>query len=147
MYKKVKTIETKQNIPKQRKKILSKTGSRWHENISTTRCQENRTILDKNIATKIHNEKTEWINNMAREHEGFEESLKVEIHIDLHKMTLKMSNWKTTGHDGIHGFWLQNFISIHERLAQEMNSYLQGAQVRDWMTKSKDRLIQKDLSK
>ena len=38
---------------------------------------------------KKHNEKVEWINNMTREPEGLEEGLKVEIHTDLLKTTLK----------------------------------------------------------
>ena len=56
------------------------------------------------MATKKHNEKVEWINNITRELEGLEEGLKAEIHTDLLKTTLKkVSNWKMTGHDGIHG--------------------------------------------
>ena len=48
-----------------------------------------------------HNEKTEWIDNITRELEGFEESSKAEIHTDLLKTTLKkISNWKTPGNDG-----------------------------------------------
>ena len=43
---KVKTIQTKQDIPKQRKKILSTIGREWHENIPTTGYKRNRTILD-----------------------------------------------------------------------------------------------------
>ena len=35
-----------------------------------------------------HNEKPEWIKNMTIEQEGLEESLKVEMHIDLLKKTL-----------------------------------------------------------
>ena len=83
---------------------------------------------------------------MTRELEGLEEGLKAEIYIDLLKMTLKKtSNWKTPGHDGIHGFWFKKLTS--NRLAQEMNRYLQEAEVPDWMTKGKNTLIQKDLSK
>ena len=62
-----KTIQTKQETPKELKKIQSTTGRRWHENIPTTRCKRNPTILDWNMATKKHNEKVEWINNMTRE--------------------------------------------------------------------------------
>ncbi len=58
-----------------------------------------------------------------------------------------MSNWKTPGHDGIHGFWFKKFTSIHDTLALEMNRCLQDAQVPDWMTKGKITLIQKDPSK
>ena len=41
---------------------------------------------------------------MTKELEGFEESQKAEIHIDFVKTILKISNWKTPGDDGIHGF-------------------------------------------
>ena len=41
------------------------------------------------MVTKKHNEKVEWINNMARELEGLEECPKAEIHTDLLKTTLK----------------------------------------------------------
>ena len=75
-----------------------------------------------------HNEKTEWINNMTKELEGLGDGLKVEMNIDLLKTTLKIiSNWKTSGYDGIHGFWFKKFTSIHDRLALEMNKCLQGA--------------------
>ena len=41
------------------------------------------------MATKKHNEKAEWINNMTRELEGLKEGPKAEIHIDLLKTTLR----------------------------------------------------------
>ena len=63
-----------------------------------------------------HYEKAEWINHITRELEQLEEGLKAEIHTDLLKTTLKkVSNWKTPGHDGIHGFWFKKFTSIHDR--------------------------------
>ena len=97
---------------------------------------------------KKHNKNAEWINNITRELEGLEEGPKMEIHIDLLKTTLKrISNWKAPGHDGIHGFSFKKFISIHDRLALEMNRCLQGEQVPEWMTKGKTTLIQKDPSK
>ena len=87
---------------------------------------------------KNHNEKAEWRNNKIRELEGLEEGLKAKIQIDLFKTTLKrISNWKTSGHDGIHGFWLKKFTSIHDRLALEINRCLQRAYVPEWMTKEK----------
>ena len=99
------------------------------------------------MATKKHNEKTEWINNMTREQEGLEERSKAEIHIDLLKTTLKKSTWKTSGHDGIHGFWFKKFTSIRDRQVLEMNKCLQRAHVPKWMTKGKTTLIQKNPSK
>ena len=47
-----KTILIKQDIPKQRKEILSTTGREWHENIPTTGCKRNRAILGENMGTK-----------------------------------------------------------------------------------------------
>ena len=97
---------------------------------------------------KKKNENAEWINNITRQLEGLEEGPKTEIHIDLLKTTLKrISNWKTSGHDGIHGFWLKKFTSINGRLALEMKISPYGAQVADWMTKGKTTLIQKNPSK
>ena len=97
---------------------------------------------------KKHSENAEWINNITRELEGLEEGLKMEIHVDLLKTTLKrISNWKAPGHDGIHGFCFKKFTSIHGRLALEMNRWFQDAQVPEWMTKEKTTLIQKDPSK
>ena len=85
---------------------------------------------------------------MTREPEGLTEGPKAEINIELLKKILKrISNWKTPGHDGIHGFWFNKFTSIHDRLALKMNRCLQDAQVPDWMTKRKTTLIQKDPSK
>ena len=50
---------------------------------------------------------------MAKEFEGFEEGPKEEIHIHSLRTTLKkVPNWKTSGHDGIHGTWFKKFTSI-----------------------------------
>ena len=49
---------------------------------------------DFGLQPKEHNEKAEWMNNMPRELKGLEEGSKAEIHIDLLKTTLKISNWK-----------------------------------------------------
>ena len=71
-----------------------------------------------------------------------------EVLIELLKKTRKkISNWKTPGHDGIHGFWFKKFTSIHDSLSLEMNRCQQGAKVLDWMTKGKTTLIKKDSSK
>ena len=97
---------------------------------------------------KKHNENAEWINNITRELDGLEEGPKIEIHVDLLKTTPKrISNWKASGRDGIHGFWFKKFTCIHGRLALEMNRCLQDAHVPEWMTKGKTTLIQKDPSK
>ena len=30
------------------------------------------------------------------------------------KKLKKISNWKTPGHDGVHGFWFKKITSIHD---------------------------------
>ena len=92
--------------------------------------KENQRFWTKIWQPKKHNEKAEWINHITRELEELEEGPVAEIHYDLLKTTLKMeSNWKTSSHDGIHGFWFKKFTSIHDRQALEMNKCLQRAHV------------------
>ena len=83
-----------------------------------------------------------------RELEGLEEGPKADIHIDLLKKSQKkILNWKTPGHDGLHGFRFKKFTSIPERQALKMNRCQQEAQEPDWITKGKTTLILKDPSK
>ena len=82
------------------------------------------------------------MSNMAKEL-GLEEEPKVKIHIDLQRMILKISNWKTPGHDGIHGFWFKKFTTIHSRLVLEINRGLQEVHVSEWMTKGRTILVKK----
>ena len=97
---------------------------------------------------KKKKKKAKWINHITSELEELKEGPKAEIHTDLLKTTLKkVSNWKTPGHDGIHGFWFKRFTSIHDRLALGMNKCLQTAHVPEWMTKGRTTLIQKDPNK
>ena len=84
---------------------------------------------------------------MAKELEGLEKGAKAEIHIDLLRMTLKKSKWKTPGPDGIHGLWFKKLTIIQDRLALEMNRCLQEAHIPQRVTKEKTTLIQKDPRK
>ena len=109
-------------------------------NTKTYQQPDIKEILDKIWQPKKHNENAEWINNITRELEGLKEGLKMEIHVDLLKITLKrITNWKAPSHDGIHCFWLKKF-TLHSRqtLALEINRCLQCAQAPEWMTKGKD---------
>ena len=131
---KSKTIQTKPDIPKQRKKILSITGRHDTKTYQQPDVKDTEQFWTRIWQQKKNNEKAEWINDMTRELEGLEESPKAEMHIKLLK---KILNWKTPGHDGIHGFWFKKFTYIHDRLALEMNRCQQDAQVSDWMNKGK----------
>ena len=75
--------------------------------------------------SKKHNEKAEWINNMTRKLVGLEEGPKGEINIEQLKKTLKkIPNWKTSGHDRIHGFWFEKFTSILRRTRKQLETKL-----------------------
>ena len=61
------------------------------------------------------------MNNMTKELKKLEEGPEAEIDIDLLKTKLKkLSNWKTPGHDGVHGFWLKH-IHLHLRQVSTRN--------------------------
>ena len=106
------------------------------EAISTTRCQRGKKILEqKSRMGKQHGNR---VANARRR-----PSCK---HSDELKAALKkIANWKTSGLDGIHGFWFKKkFTAIHDRLATEMNKCIQKTEILKWMTKGKPSLIQKD---
>ena len=64
---------------------------------------------------------------MTKKLEALEEGPKAKIRIDLLKTTMKISNWKILGHDGIRDFWFKWFTSIHDWQALEMNRCLHRA--------------------
>ena len=106
---------------------------------ANSRMQKKLNDFGQKYGNQKHNKKAEW----NAELEGLEEDLKAEIYkdlINLLKTTLiKISNWKTAGHDGIHSFWFKKFPSIPDRLALEMNRCLRGAHIPE--------LIQNDPNK
>ena len=75
--------------------------------------RETERFLTKIWQPRQPNKKAEWISNMTKELEELKEDSKVELHVNLLKTTQKISNWRTPGHDGTHGFWFKKFTSIH----------------------------------
>ena len=63
---------------------------------------------------------------------------------NTHRFTQNKTKKSINDHDEIHGFWFKKFTFIHDRLAQEMNSFLQGAHVPESTTKVKTTSILKD---
>ena len=77
-----------------------------------------------------------------------EEGPQVNIHPDKLKSVLKkIAKRKTPDLDGLHGFGSKNFTFIHDRLAMEINKCIQKTEKREWITKGKITLIQKDSIK
>ena len=91
----------------------------------------------------------DWIKNVKKELKGLEKDPKAKLQQDSPRATLKkVPNWKTLGHDGIHGFrFWKKITSIHDRLAIEMNRCLDETNIPEWMIKGNTTLIQKDLQR
>ena len=94
------TIQTKQDIAKQRKKIYQQIGGEF-----TNTYQQLDDKERKQLGAKYGNAEN-MSENMGKELERLEEGLIMKIHLDLLRATLKkVPSWKTPSHDGIHGFW------------------------------------------
>ena len=53
----------------------------------------------------------------------------------------KFPNWKAPGPDGVQGYWLKNFVSLHSKLAEHLNLCLETGKTPAWMTKGRTVLI------
>ena len=73
-----------------------------------------------------------------------------DILIDSGKVRVQLSkvpNWKSPGPDGLQGYWLKNFTSCIDRIAQHLQECLVTYNVPGWMTRGKTSLIMKDTEK
>ena len=61
----------------------------------------------------------------------------------VRKALKKMKNWKAAGVDGVQGFWLKNLTCLHDRLAEQLQTVLNG-DIPNWMTTGRTSLILKD---
>ena len=89
------TIQTKQDIPKQQKKILLTTRRALYKTYQQPDAKETEQFMTKIWQPKKHNEKAAQINDMTRELEGLEEGPKAEIHMEILKKTQKKYNART----------------------------------------------------
>ena len=65
----------------------------------------------------------------------------------LKKILGRIPNWKSPGPDLVHGFWLKNFSSLHERIRLQLKESLDSGFVLNWLTRGRTSLLQKDKSK
>ena len=94
-----------------------------------------------------HNRQAEWFADVKDElknvqQEGFQIDVK-----KVKKQLRKVPNWKAPGPDQVHGYWLKNFSSLHERIAQQLQECLVRVNVPTWMTEARTVLIMKDIKK
>jgi len=56
---------------------------------------------------------------------------------DIKNKCKKMANWKSPGPDQVQGYWLKHLTSLHERLAQQLQSILDDPScMPSWLTTS-----------
>ena len=72
---------------------------------------------------------------MKRELQGLEEEHATDKHLESFRKVFK---WKTPGHDGVHGFRLERFTSMHERLVLQVSKWQEEARISEKMTKKKN---------
>ena len=94
-----------------------------------------------------HNEKAEWIERVEQKLEGDKQE---NIHIsveDIKGQVRSMPKWKGPGPDGIHGYWLRSFTTIHEKLASTLDDCVSLCQIPEWLVVGRTILILKDPTK
>ena len=102
-------------------------------------------LWDKNVS---HNENAKWLTDTKREYQSVRMQQNINITEEKVKTQIKkMPKWKACGSDGVHGYWLNEFTSLHSRIAEQLDECLQTGQVALWMTKRGTSLILKDQSK
>ena len=97
--------------------------------------------------TTYHNQDAEWIDRVEGELDGNKQD---DIHVsveDLKGQLRSMPNWKGPGPDGIHGFWLKSFTSIHEALANTLHNCVVSCQIPEWLVVGRTILVMKDPNK
>ena len=66
----------------------------------------------------------------------------------IRKQYRKIPNWKVPRRDGVQGYSIKNFSSLHERVCSQMNKILMGEDdLLEWMTHGRTVLCQKDPHK
>ena len=82
---------------------------------------------------------------MKKELQGLEEGSEAEILQEwLRAILEKIPNWKIAGQGGLHGFWFEKFLSIHDRLVLQLNRCLDIIDIPERIDKTQSTLIQEE---
>ena len=94
-----------------------------------------------------HNESVKWLKDFKTSMNGKPKQEEFSINFGkVQNVLLKIPNWKAPRPDGVQGFWLKNFKSMHQWLVKYLAECYKGT-TPAWMTKGGTVLIQKDKSK
>ena len=95
-----------------------------------------------------HRRNADWIKDVKNQERGRTKQQEINISVRKVKEQLKkVPNWKAPGPDCVQGYWLKNFKSLHERIAQQLQGCVIQKDVPEWMTTGRTALIQKDQEK
>ena len=95
-----------------------------------------------------HNREAAWLSDIESNLEHIESQEDITITLPMITERLrKMANWKATGPDGVHGYWIKHLTTLHQRIVEQLNRCITNGQVPEWMTVGKTILLMKDPSK
>ena len=94
-----------------------------------------------------HNESVDWIKKVAEKLRSNKQQNIEIIPTRTIERIRKMANWKASRRDDVHSYWIKMLVSMQERIAFHLPSFITGGEVPDWMTTSQTVLLVKDKSK
>ena len=95
-----------------------------------------------------HSRNAEWIMTVEEELESVTQQGNINIpKKDASIHLWKMLNWKAPDPDGLHGFWLKKFTSLHQVIVKHLDGCIKTEDVHNWIVESSTVLIQKDVRK
>ena len=95
-----------------------------------------------------HNRNAGWIEDTKLEMRSVNQQEEMEIcAVSLKKVLGKLAPWKAAGPDGVQGYWLKNFSSLHSRIVSQLSDVLMHGKPPEWMTTGRTVLIPKDPKK
>ena len=93
--------------------------------------------------TKQHNKNAEWMPGVEVKLQHIPQD-NLDITTALVKKAVKsMMSWKSPGKDKIQGYWIKNLSSLHERLAWQLQSVVEG-NISEWISQGQTSLIMKN---
>ena len=94
---------------------------------------------------KSHNKSAEWLEELRPERNKIKQG-NIQITTEMIiQQGREVPNWKCPGSDGVQGYWLKTFPTLHERIVTQMDDMINnGMDIPKWMTTAKTILCQKD---
>ena len=83
-------------------------------------------VINNNNDDVEHNKSEEWINGVKK---AVSERRKEEDMINAAKSRQqlgKLPKWKVHGPDKVYGFWIKEFLNIHEKIITHLNKCLEN---------------------